>query len=125
VAATVALDREVEDTAATLLRFDRGACAMVAVTNAASGPSGHARHLRTHGSIRTGLAERRRPDRAAPATGSASSRTRRRRTSTGRWSKSSWMRCGAMIATRPSYVTTGRAVAAIQDEIYADATTIR
>jgi predicted dehydrogenase len=33
--ANVALDREVEDTAAALLQFERGACAMVAVTNAA------------------------------------------------------------------------------------------
>jgi predicted dehydrogenase len=36
VVANVALDREVEDTAAALLQFERGACAMVAVTNAAA-----------------------------------------------------------------------------------------
>jgi predicted dehydrogenase len=34
--ASVALTREVEDTAAVLLQFQRGACAMVAVTNAAA-----------------------------------------------------------------------------------------
>jgi len=36
VVARVALDREVEDTAAVLLQFERGACAMVAVSNAAA-----------------------------------------------------------------------------------------
>jgi predicted dehydrogenase len=53
VVATVALDREVEDTAATLLQFDRGACAMVAVTNAASDRQDRLEILGTHGSIRT------------------------------------------------------------------------
>src|SRR5438128_1858135 len=33
--ANVVLQREVEDTAVALLRFERGACAVVAVTNAA------------------------------------------------------------------------------------------
>ena len=36
VVANVALDREVEDTAAALLHFERGACGTVVVTNAAA-----------------------------------------------------------------------------------------
>jgi predicted dehydrogenase len=49
---TVALDREVEDTAAALLRFERGACAMVAVTNAAAGRQDTLDVFGTRGSIR-------------------------------------------------------------------------
>src|SRR5258708_12395954 len=36
VVANVALEREVEDTAVALLQFERGACAMVALTHAAA-----------------------------------------------------------------------------------------
>src|SRR5258708_6458035 len=51
VVATVALDREVEDTAAALLQFERGACAMVAVTNAAAERQDTLAILGTRGSI--------------------------------------------------------------------------
>jgi predicted dehydrogenase len=53
-AATVALDREVEDTAAALLRFERGACALVAVTNAAAARLDTLDIYGTRGSIRAG-----------------------------------------------------------------------
>ena len=52
VVATVALDREVEDTAAVLLQFERGACAMVAVTNAAAERQDTLDVFGTGGSIR-------------------------------------------------------------------------
>src|SRR6266850_8036672 len=52
VVATVALDREVEDTAAALLQFERGACAMVAVTNAAAERQDTLDVFGTRGSIR-------------------------------------------------------------------------
>jgi predicted dehydrogenase len=51
VVATVALRREVEDTAAALLQFERGACAMVAVTNAAAERQDTLDVLGTRGSI--------------------------------------------------------------------------
>jgi len=54
VVATVALDREVEDTAAALLQFERGACAMVAVTNAAAERQDTLDVFGTRGSIRVG-----------------------------------------------------------------------
>ena len=50
--ARVALERDVEDTAATLLQFERGACAMVAVTNAAADRRDTLEILGTRGSIR-------------------------------------------------------------------------
>ena len=52
VVAHVALDREVEDTAAALLHFERGACAMVAVTNAAAERQDTLDLFGTRGSIR-------------------------------------------------------------------------
>ena len=51
VVANVALDREVEDTAAALLQFERGACAMVAVTNAAAEQQDTLAIFGTRGSI--------------------------------------------------------------------------
>jgi predicted dehydrogenase len=47
-----ALDRAVEDTAAALLRFESGACALVAVTNAAADRRDTLEILGTRGSIR-------------------------------------------------------------------------
>ena len=52
IVSTIALDREVEDTAAALLQFERGACAMVAVTNAAAGRQDTLEVFGTRGSIR-------------------------------------------------------------------------
>jgi predicted dehydrogenase len=52
VVANVALDREVEDTAAALLQFERGACAVVAVTNAAAERQDTLDVFGTRGSIR-------------------------------------------------------------------------
>ena len=52
VVASVALDREVEDTAAALLQFERGACAMVAVSNAAIDRQDTFDLFATQGSIR-------------------------------------------------------------------------
>jgi predicted dehydrogenase len=52
VVASVALDREVEDTAAALLQFERGACAMVAVSNAAAERQDTFDLFATQGSIR-------------------------------------------------------------------------
>jgi predicted dehydrogenase len=51
VVANVALDREVEDTAAALLQFERGACAMVTVTHAAAERQDTLSILGTRGSI--------------------------------------------------------------------------
>jgi predicted dehydrogenase len=50
--ASVALRREVEDTAVALLRFERGACAVVAVTNAAADRQDTLDVFGTTGSIR-------------------------------------------------------------------------
>jgi predicted dehydrogenase len=58
VVARVALDREVEDTAAALLHFERGACAMVAVTNAAAERLDTLDVLGTRGSARFGSLNR-------------------------------------------------------------------
>jgi predicted dehydrogenase len=52
VIATVALERDVEDTAAALLHFERGGCAMVAVTNAAAERLDTLDVFGTRGSIR-------------------------------------------------------------------------
>jgi predicted dehydrogenase len=52
IVARVALDRDVEDTAAALLRFERGACAMVAVSNAAADRLDTLDVFGTHGSVR-------------------------------------------------------------------------
>jgi predicted dehydrogenase len=52
VVATVALRRDVEDTAAALLRFERGACAMLAVTHAAADRQDTFDLFATGGSIR-------------------------------------------------------------------------
>jgi predicted dehydrogenase len=52
VVANVALDREVEDTAAALLQFERGACGMVTVTNAAAERLDTLDVFGTRGSIR-------------------------------------------------------------------------
>jgi predicted dehydrogenase len=52
VVATVALERKVEDTAAALLHFERGGCGMVAVTNAAADRLDTLDVFGTRGSIR-------------------------------------------------------------------------
>ena len=52
IVSTVALSREVEDTAAALLQFERGACAMVAVTHAAAERQDTLDLFGTRGSIR-------------------------------------------------------------------------
>ena len=52
VVTNAALDRDVEDTAATLLRFESGACALIAVTNAAADRRDTLEILGTGGSIR-------------------------------------------------------------------------
>jgi predicted dehydrogenase len=52
VVARVALDREVEDTAAVLLEFERGGCAILAVTNAAAERQDTLEIFGTRGSIR-------------------------------------------------------------------------
>ena len=123
VAATVALNREVEDTAATLLRFDRGACAMVAVTNAASDRQDTLDVFGTHGSIRMAslnggdltvrIGDSERLESHPPALNLHMPLVEEF--------------VDAVRSDRDPAVdgTTGRAVAAIQDEIYADATTIR
>jgi predicted dehydrogenase len=49
--ANVMFDREVEDTAAALLQFERGACATLAVTHAAAEPRDTLRIFGTSGSI--------------------------------------------------------------------------
>jgi predicted dehydrogenase len=52
VVTNAALDRAVEDTAATLLQFESGACALVAVTNAAADRRDTLEILGSRGSIR-------------------------------------------------------------------------
>ena len=123
VAATVALDREVEDTAAALLRFDRGACAMVAVTNAASDRQDTLDVFGTHGSIRM----------ASLNGGDVIVQT-----GAGQRLESHPPAANVHVPLVEEFVDAvrsgrdpavdghaGRAVAAIQDDIYADATTIR
>ena len=123
VAATVALDREVEDTAATLLRFERGACAMVAVSNAASDRQDTLDVFGTHGSIRmaslnggdvivqTGAGQR--LESYPPAANVHVPLVEEFEDA---------VRNGRDPAVDGN---AGRTVAAIQDDIYADATTIR
>jgi predicted dehydrogenase len=52
VLTNAALDRKVEDTAASLLKFESGACALVAVTNAAADRRDTLEILGSRGSIR-------------------------------------------------------------------------
>jgi predicted dehydrogenase len=52
IAANAVLEREVEDTAAVLLQFESGACAMVAVTNAAAERQDTLDAFASRGSIR-------------------------------------------------------------------------
>jgi predicted dehydrogenase len=123
VVATVALDREVEDTGATLLQFDRGACAMVAVTNAASDRQDTLDIFGTQGSIRT----------ASLNGGDLTVRS-----GDGQRLESHPPAANvhvplveefvdAVVSARDPAVdgVVGRTVAAIQDEIYGDATIIR
>jgi predicted dehydrogenase len=55
VVTNAALEREVEDTAAALLRFETGACALVTATNAAAARLDTLEIHGTHGSIRVAL----------------------------------------------------------------------
>jgi predicted dehydrogenase len=123
VAATVALDREVEDTAATLLQFDRGACAMVAVTNAAADRQDTLEIFGTHGSIRTASLN---GGDLAVSNGD------------GQRLESHPPEANVHVPLVEEFVdavqrgrdpavdgVVGRTVAAIQDDIYGDATTIR
>jgi predicted dehydrogenase len=123
IAATVALDREVEDTAAALLRFDRGACAMIAVSNAAADRQDTLDIFGTYGSIRTAslnsgdlvvqIGDVQRLESHPPPANVHAPLVEEF--------------VDAVRSGRDPAVdgTAGRAVAVIQDEIYADATTIR
>jgi predicted dehydrogenase len=123
VVANVALDREVEDTAAALLQFERGACGMVTVTNAAAERLDTLDVFGTRGSIRVAslnagdmvvrIAAEERIESHPPAA-------------------NLHMPCveefvDAVRSGRDPAVDgrTGRAIAAIQDDIYADTPPIR
>jgi len=123
IVATVVLRREVEDTAAALLQFERGACAMLAVTHAAAdrqdtldlfGRRGSIRVASLNGGdlvVRTGDAERRESHPPAsnvhlPLVEEFVDAVQRGRD-----------------PTVDGQV--GRAVAVIQDEIYADTPAVR
>ena len=121
VAATVALDREVEDTAAALLRFECGACAVVAVTNAAAARQDTLDVFGTRGSIRA----------ASLNAGDLIVDT-----STGQRLESHPPAANVHVPLVEEFVdavgsgrdpavdgAAGRAVAALQDAVYADAST--
>ena len=123
VIANVALDREVEDTAVALLQFERGACAMVAVTNAAAERQDTLAVFGTRGSIHV----------ASLNAGEIAIRT-----GAGEAAEAHPPAMNAHVPLVEDFVdavrngrdpavdgTAGRAIAAIQDEIYADAPPIR
>ena len=68
---TIALDREVEDTAAALLQFERGASAMLAVTHAAADRQDTLDLFGTSGSIRVASLNSGRHDASASAASTA------------------------------------------------------
>jgi predicted dehydrogenase len=123
VAATVALDREVEDTAASLLQFERGACAMVAVTNAASDRQDTLDIFGTNGSIRT--ASLNGGDLIVNTGGTHRVESHPPAANVHVPLVEEFVE--AVHSDRDPAVdgSAGRAVAAIQDDIYGDATTIR
>jgi predicted dehydrogenase len=123
VVANVALDREVEDTAVALLQFERGACAMVAVTNAAAERQDTLAIFGTRGSIHV----------ASLNAGEIVVRT-----GAGDSAEVHPPATNVHVPLVEEFVdavrngrdpavdgTVGRAIAAIQDEIYADAPPIR
>ncbi len=92
--ANVHFIRDVEDTAAALLQFERGVCGVVSVTHAAHEPRDTRRDLRQPRIVSRRQPEQGRPHGSGRATMSASSGIRPRRTFTCRSSKTSWRRRG-------------------------------
>jgi len=123
VVANVALEREVEDTAVALLQFERGACAMVAVTHAAAERQDTLSILGSRGSIH--VASLNAGDLVVCIGADASVEAHPPASNVHLPLIEEFV--DAVSSGRDPAVdgAIGRAIAAIQDEIYADAPPIR
>jgi predicted dehydrogenase len=123
IVSTVALHREVEDTAATLLQFQKGATAMLAVTHAAADQQDTFDLFGTKGSVR--IASLTRGDLTLRAAGRERTESHRPAANVHKPLVDEFVE--AVRTGRAPSVDghVGRAVAAVQDAIYADAPSVR
>jgi predicted dehydrogenase len=123
IVSTVALRREVEDTAATLLQFETGATAMLAVTHAAADREDTFDLFGTKGSVR--IASLTRGDLTLRAAGRERTESHRPAANVHKPLVDEFVE--AVRTGRAPSVDghVGRAVAAVQDAIYADAPSVR
>jgi predicted dehydrogenase len=123
IVSTVALRREVEDTAATLLQFERGATGMVVVSHAAADGQDTFDLFGTNGSVR--IASLNRGDVVVRAAGRERLESHPPAANVHKPLVDDFVE--AVRAGRAPLVDgdAGRAVAAVQDAIYADAPSVR
>jgi predicted dehydrogenase len=123
IVSTVALRREVEDTAAALLQFERGATGMVAVTHAAADRQDSFDLFGTKGSVR--IASLNRGDLTVRAGGGERTESHPPAANVHQPLVDDFVE--AVRTGRAPVVDghVGRAVAAVQDAIYADAPSVR